>query len=63
MNKPATLHDLKQNVRDEIAALSQETLCKVMVYAVEWAQICQHFKSGRFLDIILKSLIMNDLLN
>ena len=55
MNKPASLGQLKQNIRAKIANLSQDLLNCIMENAIKRAQICQCLNRVHLSNIIFKT--------
>ena len=53
-NKPATIEILKENIRNEIAALGPEILEKVMDNAIERARQCEVERGAHLKDVIFK---------
>jgi hypothetical protein len=53
-DKPATLQQLKANIRREIAAIEPETLKKVMENAEKRADLCVASGGGHLADVIFK---------
>ncbi|XP_011058629.1 PREDICTED: uncharacterized protein LOC105148538 [Acromyrmex echinatior] len=54
VNKPRTLDELKANIRQEIAAISTETLVKTMENAAKRALLAMQAQGGHLRDIIFK---------
>ena len=54
VNKPRTLDELKANIRQEIAAISAETLVKTMENAAKRALLAMQAQGGHLRDIIFK---------
>ena len=54
VNKPRTLDKLKANIRQEIAAISAETLVKTMENAAKRALLAMQAQGGHLRDIIFK---------
>ena len=52
VNKPRTIQQLKDNIREEIQALELEMLRSVMENAVERARACEAENGGHLDDII-----------
>lgn len=52
LNKPETIRQLKQNIRDEILSLQPETLCGVMENALKRANLCIEKNGGHLSDVI-----------
>lgn len=52
VNKPQTLGQLKQNIRDEIRRLQPETLRRVMQNALKRANACIEQNGGHLSDVI-----------
>ena len=55
VNKPRTLEDLKDNIREEIAAIPAEMLAKTMENAAKRAQYAINARGGHLKDIIFKN--------
>ena len=53
-NKPRILDELKTNIRQEIAAISAETLVKTTENAAKRALLVTQVQGGHLRDIILK---------
>ena len=53
-DKPATIEELKENIRIEIAALTPEILEKVMNNVIERARLCEVEQRGHLKDVIFK---------
>lgn len=51
-NKPKTIEELKNNIRDEIAAISSETLAHTMENAEKRAHFCLSNKGGHLIDVV-----------
>ena len=52
MNKPRTIQQLKDNIREEIQALEPDMLRSVMENTIERARACEAENGGRLDDII-----------
>jgi len=53
-NRPTDLHALKENIREEIAKLSEETLQAVMLSFVTRVHLCIEEGGGHLKDIVHK---------
>lgn len=53
-NKPRSIEELKENIRNEIAALGPEILEKVMDNAIARARLCKDEQGGHLKDVIFK---------
>ena len=51
-NKPATINALKNNIEEEIRAISPETLSDVLDNALQRAQECENENGGHLSNII-----------
>ncbi|XP_037731463.1 uncharacterized protein LOC119562373 [Drosophila subpulchrella] len=55
VNRPRTLEELKDNIREEIAAIPAEMLAKTMENAAKRAQYAINARGGHLKDIIFKN--------
>ena len=55
VNKPRTVEELKDNIREEIAAIPAEMLAKAMENAAKRAQYVINARGGHLRDIIFKN--------
>lgn len=55
VNKPRTLQELKNNIRDEIAAITPETLNNVMKNVIKRAHFCQQAGGGHLANLIFQT--------
>jgi len=55
INKPRTIIQFKENIREEIKALTPKSLTAVMKHAIERARVCEAAKGRHLNDVIFCS--------
>jgi len=55
INKPRTIMQLKENIREEIKALTPKSLTAIMKHAIERVRLCEAAKGRHLNDVIFRS--------
>jgi len=55
INKPRTIIKLKENIREEIKALTSKSLTAIMKHTMERARLCEAAKERHLNDVVFRS--------